>query len=65
MGNNKWNTSDTWPPAGAEPMTFFLSSGGKANTLNGDGTLALTGPQADQPDHYTYDPMDPVPTLGG
>ena len=28
MGLNKWQTSDTWPPRGAEPMTFFLSSGG-------------------------------------
>jgi predicted acyl esterase len=65
MGNNKWNTSDTWPPAGAEPMTFFLSSGGQANTLNGNGTLSFAGPQADQPDHFTYEPMNPVPTLGG
>src|SRR5262249_15585359 len=65
MGNNKWNISATWPPAGAEPMTFFLSSGGKANTLSGNGTLTLTGPEADQPDHFTYDPMNPVPTLGG
>ena len=38
--SNKWQTSDTWPPRGAQPMTFFLSSGGKANTLNGDGALA-------------------------
>src|SRR6058998_1720721 len=37
MGMNKWQTSDTWPPKGAQPMTLFLSSGGKANTLNGDG----------------------------
>ena len=43
MGNNKWNSSDTWPPKGAEPMTFYLSSGGKANTLNGDGTLTQQG----------------------
>ncbi len=37
---NKWQTSDTWPPAGAQPMTFYLASGGKANTLHGDGALA-------------------------
>ena len=37
--SNKWQTSDTWPPRGAQPMTFFLSSGGKANTLDGDGAL--------------------------
>ena len=33
MGLNKWQTSDTWPPAGAQPMTFYLASGGKANSL--------------------------------
>src|ERR1051326_8508451 len=31
MGMNKWQTSETWPPQGAQPMTFFLSSAGKAN----------------------------------
>src|SRR5262249_58883977 len=31
MGSNKWQTSDTWPPSGAQPMTFYLSSNGKAN----------------------------------
>ena len=35
MGANKWETSDTWPPKGATPKTFYLSSAGKANTLEG------------------------------
>ena len=65
MGINKWNTSGTWPPKGAEPMTFFLSSGGKANTLNGDGALVVKPPSVDKPDLFTYDPMNPVPTRGG
>jgi hypothetical protein len=65
MGMNKWQKSDTWPPKGMQPMTFFLSSGGKANTLNGDGTLSLTSPSVDMPDRFTYDPMNPVPTRGG
>ena len=65
MGINKWNSSDTWPPAGAQPMTFFLSSGGKANTLNGDGVLVPKTPAVDTPDRFAYDPMDPVPTRGG
>ena len=47
MGMNKWQTSDTWPPEGAQPMTFYLASGGKANTLNGDGALAAAAPGAD------------------
>ena len=65
MGLNKWQASDTWPPAGAEPMTLFLSSGGKANTLSGDGALSDIGPSTDKPDSYSYDPMNPVPSHGG
>jgi uncharacterized protein len=65
MGLNKWQTADTWPPAGAKPMAFFLTSGGKANTLNGDGALAAGAPGSDSPDNFTYDPMDPVPSFGG
>ncbi len=65
MGINKWQTSDTWPPAGAQPMTFFLSSAGKANTLEGDGSLAAAVPAVDSPDRFTYDPMNPVPSYGG
>ena len=65
MGINKWQTSDTWPPKGAEPMTFFLSSGGKANTLEGDGVLTAAAPAADNADGFTYDPMNPVSSYGG
>ncbi|HET9743191.1 MAG TPA: CocE/NonD family hydrolase [Terriglobales bacterium] len=65
MGINKWQTSDTWPPKGAEPMTLYLASGGKANTLYGDGALTTAAPSADKPDSFTYDPMNPVPSYGG
>jgi len=65
MGINKWQTSDTWPPAGATPLTFFLSSGGKANSLNGDGALMAAAATTDAPDKFDYDPMNPVPSYGG
>ncbi len=65
MGINKWQTADTWPPAGAQPMTFFLSSGGKANSLNGDGVLLSSAPSASAADTFVYDPMNPVPSFGG
>ncbi|HEV3200705.1 MAG TPA: CocE/NonD family hydrolase, partial [Bryobacteraceae bacterium] len=65
MGSNKWQTSETWPPQGAQPMTLYLGSGGKANSLNGDGALAAAKPGADNPDSFTYDPMNPVPSYGG
>jgi len=65
MGLNKWQTSNTWPPAGAQPMTFYLASGGKANSVAGDGVLAAAAPDADRQDSFTYDPMNPVMSYGG
>lgn len=66
MGANQWKSSDTWPPAGAQTMTLYLSSGGKANSLFGDGALTATPSAASQaPDRFTYDPMNPVPSYGG
>lgn len=65
MGSNKWQSSESWPPAGAEPMKFYLSSGGKANTGSGDGKLVSEPPATDSPDTFTYDPMNPVPSFGG
>jgi predicted acyl esterase len=46
-------------------MTFFLSSGGKANTLDGDGALGSAAPTMDKPDAFTYDPAHPVMSYGG
>ncbi len=65
MGLNIWQTSETWPPADARPMTFYLSSGGRANSLLGDGALSPAVPDADKPDAFTYDPANPVTSYGG
>jgi len=65
MGINKWQSADTWPPAGAQPLTLYLSSDGKANSLGGDGALSTAAPSTDHPDAFTYDPMNPVPSYGG
>ncbi|MDX2152005.1 MAG: CocE/NonD family hydrolase [Bryobacteraceae bacterium] len=65
MGSNQWQSSDTWPPAGAQPMTLYLWSAGKANSLYGDGVLADAPPAQDEPDTFVYDPDNPVPSLGG
>ena len=65
MGSNQWQTSEVWPPAGAQPMTFHLSSGGNANSLTGDGALTTAPPDANKPDSFSYDPMNPVPSYGG
>jgi putative CocE/NonD family hydrolase len=66
MGLNKWQSSDTWPPAGAETVTWYLTSQGHANSLFGDGGLSLETPGSeDKPDGITYDPRYPVPMHGG
>ena len=65
MGSNKWQTSETWPPKEAKPVTMYFSSKGSANTLYGDGTLTDAKPAKDAPDKFVYDPMNPVPTHGG
>ncbi len=66
MGMNKWQSSDVWPPAAAQMTTYYLNSGGKANTMYGDGKLVTTMPgKQDTPDGFVYDPMNPVPSYGG
>ena len=65
MGLNKWQASESWPPRNAVPMTFYLGSGGNANTLNGDGVLAMKAPATDTPDSFSYDPLHPLTSYGG
>lgn len=65
MGSNEWRTAQEWPPRGATRMTLYLSSDGAANTVFGDGALVSSSPAEDGRDSFTYDPLNPVPSLGG
>ena len=65
MGANEWRTADTWPVPGTSFEPFYLHSGGAANTLTGDGSFTIAPPGREPSDAFTYDPTDPVPTLGG
>ena len=66
MGINKWQSSEFWPPINTEMTTFYLSSNGNANTLNGDGKLTyLKRKIKDNVDSFFYDPMSPVNSNGG
>ena len=66
MGENVWRTEDEWPLERAESVNYYLHSQGRANTLNGDGSLdAQTPAVGEPPDVYVYNPIDPVPTRGG
>ncbi len=50
-----WQHADQWPPSDIELHRYYL---------RGDGSLTEAGP-AGAPRGYTYDPGQPVPTLGG
>ena len=65
MGANRWRDEYEWPLARTRYVKYYLHSGGKANTLDGDGVLNLDVPREEPTDNYTYDPSDPVPTIGG
>lgn len=65
MGRNEWESSRQWPPAAAETMTWYIASGGDANSLFGDGRLVTEPPRGAESDTFIYDPMNPVPSLGG
>jgi len=60
MGVNEWRAADTWPPENAELTKFYLRSDGSRH-----GTLSTELPGDETSSQYTYDPENPVPTLGG
>jgi putative CocE/NonD family hydrolase len=65
MGENRWRDEQQWPLARTDYTSYYLRSGGSANTLNGDGILSAKAPGDEPADHYRYDPGNPVPTAGG
>jgi putative CocE/NonD family hydrolase len=65
MGENHWRDEHEWPLARTRYTPYYLRSRGRANTANGDGALDPRSPGDESPDHFVYDPDDPVPTRGG
>jgi len=65
MGANEYRQEDDWPPPQVHYVNYFLHSGGKANSLRGDGFLSTAAPKSEAPDSYIYDPGNAVPTIGG
>ena len=67
MGENYWRHEQEWPLARTQYTKYYLSSAGRANSLDGNGTLSTSLPAAGTSDTntFTYDPANPVPTLGG
>lgn len=65
MGANQWRKEDNWPLARARETKYYLHSSGKANSLRGNGSLSTSAPTKETSDQFTYDPANPVPTVGG
>jgi putative CocE/NonD family hydrolase len=72
MGENKWRYEDEWPLKRARETRyalFGLHSANGANGVPGAGALlepgVLTRTSGEPSDTYTYDPANPVPTVGG
>jgi putative CocE/NonD family hydrolase len=65
MGANRWRDEQEWPLARTRYTSLYLASQGRANTLNGDGTLESKPQKTGEFDQFTYDARKPVPTMGG
>jgi putative CocE/NonD family hydrolase len=52
-----WKSAPAWPVPDARPASYYMHA---------DGRLARDAPRGTaQPTTYTFDPRDPVPTIGG
>lgn len=65
MGANRWREANEWPLKETKWTHYYLHGQGAANSLDGDGMLSTKTPTVEQPDKFTYDPDNPVPTNGG
>ncbi len=65
MGANQWRSYDSWPPKQVNYVSYYLDSGGSANSLRGNGLLTTSVPARAGSDSFVYDPSHPVPSLGG
>lgn len=60
-GRNEWGAFDAYPVPGATVRKLYLSSCGRANSIFGEGRLLEVIAGNEPPDHYEYDPRNPVP----
>lgn len=65
MGIDAWRDESDWPLPDTQYRPYYLHSGGQANSLHGDGTLSSEAPGDEPPDVFLYNPLRPVPTVGG
>jgi uncharacterized protein len=65
MGPNVWREEHEWPLARTHYTSLYLDSKGHANSASGDGVLRWRTVRDAQADSFSYDPNNPVPTIGG
>ena len=65
MSKNEWREENEWPLARTQWTDYYFHSAGRANSVQGDGTLSPEKPGEEPADGFVYDPRNPVPTLGG
>ncbi len=65
MGPDIWREEHEWPLTRTRYTPLYLESGGRANSSAGDGVLRWQPVIQSKTDTFTYDPRDPVPTMGG
>ena len=65
MGDNVWRDEQEFPLARTRYTKYYLDSRSRANGISGDGELTQAVPAVERKDEFDYDPMKPVPTIGG
>lgn len=59
LGENRWRNTTEWPPPGSTPEPWYLRADGKSGQLARSKRAGLATTT------FTYDPNQPVPTVGG
>jgi putative CocE/NonD family hydrolase len=62
-GTNRWHELSHYPPKESVETRLYLSSGGGANSIYGDGRLAFAAPNNEPPDQLPADWEMPVPSV--
>ena len=57
-----WRNEDDWPLPKINYISYYFHSDGNDNYNN--GLLSVNKPEDEPSDHFIYDPLDPVPTIG-
>jgi hypothetical protein len=65
MGRNRWQEAYRWPLPQTQWQRYYLHSKGNASTASGSGVLNREQPGTESPDVFVYNPLQPVPTMGG